>query len=403
MPEWADNSAFYLPSSHQAQLNESDRLQLQNIPALAASVHCDPVGHSHGSLLNFSVASYAISKVAAVRANVTIEMVDRYHEPRRCSTNSLLTSDFYPWPCSSQQTMAMEYMISLSGAGDSNGDPCHGLWLAVWARVPASRLCGNKSYTLSDDETTAMLCKPRVTVQSTNVTLTGEHRVLKAESNSVPEDFSDSDELINQASDALWRGNRFEINDLLFNGGKWHNDSFPSDWNSYVMRMMNPDAGFLDPTLPPPDFDLIADIFTRAYQKTFAIWLSLDHERLLAPSPTNDGSVISAIIHRPEVRIVVSRAMTILSSTILGLYIIVAVAVYARRPGKFLPRMPLTMASDIALFAASKAVGEMEAEDMLKHGLENEGRRFGYGSFIGLDGKPHVGVERVPFVIPAVR
>jgi hypothetical protein len=235
-----------------------------------------------------------------------------------------------------------------------------------------------------------------VTVQSVNVTLDGEHRVLKAVSRSVPEDFSGSRELVKQATNALWRGSGG-------NTGIWHNDTFPSDWHSYVMKMMNPDVGFLDPALPPPDFDLIADIFTRAYQKTFAIWLGLDHERLLALAPENVDSVISATIRRPEVRIVVSRPMMILSSTILGLYIIVAVAVYARRPGRFLPRIPLTMASDIALFAASKAVGETEEADMSKFGREKQEQRFGYGSFIGVDGRPHVGVERVPFVIPAVR
>jgi len=169
-----------------------------------------------------------------------------------------------------------------------------------------------------------------------------------------------------------------------------------------VMRMMNPDSGFLDPALPPPDFDIIADMFTRAYQKTFAIWLSLDHERLLSLAPKSDNPDITATIRRPEIRIVVSQPMTILSSTILGLYIVVAVAVYARRPGKFLPRQPLTMASDIALFAASKAVREMETADMSNCGPAKE-EKFGYGSFIGVDGKPHVGVERVPFVIPTGR
>ena len=400
MPKWADNSAFYLPSSHQALLNQSDQLQLQNIPALAANLHCDPIGHSHGSTLNFSVASNAIEMNAAVRANVTVDIVDGHRDPHQCSRNSFLTSDFYPWPCSSQQIMAMEYMVPLSGTAES--DPCNGLLLAVWARVPASSLCGNKSYTLSDGETTAMICKPKVTVQSTNVTFTGEHRVVEAESNAVLEEFSGSDELIKQVTDALWGGNRYENNDLLFNGGKWHNDSFPSDWHTYVMRMMNPDIGFLDPSLPPPDFDLIADIFTRAYQKTFAIWLSLDHERLLELAEENDSSIITAIIRRSEIRIVVSRLMVILSSTILGLYIVVAIAVYTRRPGKFLPRMPLTMASDIALFAASKAVGETDASDISKCSREKEEQRFGYGRFIGVDGRPHIGVERVPFVIPAV-
>jgi hypothetical protein len=399
MPQWTDNHAFYVPASHVEQLNQSDQLQLENIHALAVSLQCDPIDHDHGYSWTFSSDTFELAETVSVNANVTVDVLNGHDDPLRCSAGTSVSSYFYPWPCTSHENMAIEYMRPLSSitdVGESEEDPCQGLLLAVWARKSAFEMCGDGPNTISDGDATAMVCKQKITIQSVNVTLNGEHRVLEAVSGTAPEDFSGSQELIKQSTHALWRGGGSNI-------GMWHNDTFPSDWHSYVMKMMNPDAGFLDPALPPPDFDIIADMFTRAYQKTFSTWLSLDHERLLELAPENDGSIISAIIRRPEVRIVVSHPMMILSSTILGLYIIVAVAVYARRPGKFLPRMPLTMASDIALFAASKAVGETEASDMSACGLEQEERRFGYGSFIGVDGRPHIGVERVPFVIPAVR
>jgi hypothetical protein len=399
MPQWTDDSAFYLPTSHAAQLNQSDLLQLDNNPALGLSLQCDPIDRDHGYVWNFSGASFELASSVSVDANVTVDILNDHGDPLRCSAGTSVSSDFYPWPCTSREIMAIEYLKSLSSitsVGGSESDPCQGLLLAVWARKPAFEMCGDGPYTLSDDQATAMVCKQKVTVQSVNVTLDGEHRVLEAVSETVPEDLPGSQELIKQATHALWRGSGSNI-------GMWHNDSFPSDWHSYVMKMMNPDAEFLDPTLPPPDFDLIANMFTQAYQKTFSTWLGLDHGRLLALASEDDGSVVSGILRRPEVRIVVSRPMTILSSTILGLYIIVAIAVYARRPGKFLPRQPLTMASDIALFASSKAVREMEAVGMSNCGREKEEQRFGYGSFIGVDGRPHIGVERVPFVVPAVR
>jgi len=399
MPQWTDNHAFYLPASHEARLNQSDQLQLEDIPALAVDLQCEPIGNDHGSSWSFSGGSYESATSSSLRANVTVDILNGHGDPMRCSAKPSLSSDYYPWPCTSQETMAIEYISPLSSNPNidpSEDDPCQDLLLAVWARKPASGMCGDGPYTLSDQEATAMICKPKVTIQSVNVTLNGEHRVIEAASETLPEDFSGSQELIKQATQALWRGSGSIA-------GVWHNDSFPSDWISYVTKMMNPDVGFLDPALPPPDFRLIADVFARAYQRTFAIWLGLDHKRLLALTPENEKLVISAMVRRPEIRIVVSRPMTILSSTILGLYIIVAIAVYARRPGKFLPRQPLTMASDIALFAASKAIGETEPSDMLKCGREREERRFGYGGFIGVDGRPHVGVERVPFVIPIVR
>jgi hypothetical protein len=406
MPQGTDDTAFYLPASHQHQLNESDQLQLDGIPALTLDLQCDPIDNARGSSWRYSAESFA--NTTNGRANLTLTMTDSRNNPLLCSADDLMSSVYYfPWLCSSHQTMAIEYVVPLSSAvrGEmSEHDPCQGLLVALWARKSAPEMCEDNPFTLSDDEATVMVCKQKVAVKSVNVTFDGESRVLEAEDGDVAEKFSGSDELVKQITHALWRGGApASLTQLYLTGGMWHNDSFPSDWHSYVMKMMNPDIGFLDPNLPPPDFGLIADVFTRAYRKIFAIWLGLDHERMLALAPKDDESAISATIRRPEIRIVVSRPMIVLSSTILGLYIVVAIAVYARRPGKFLPRMPLTMASDIALFAASKAVGETEAEDMWKHGLAKEEKRFGYGSFIGLDGKPHVGVERVPFVIPAVR
>ena len=401
MPQWTDDSAFYLPVSHRPTLNQSDHLQLENMVALAASLQCESVDNSYGPSWNFSGYSYIDTSIWD--ANITVTIPGDQGVPLRCSTDLLITSGGYShWPCSSQR-MAIEYLLPLSATkGDKafESDPCQGLLLAVWARKSTSELCGDKSYTITDDEATVMVCKPRVTIQSANVTLTGDHRVLETRSRTAPEDFPGSDELIRQATYAL-SGSNVSMTSYLVNGGMWHNDSFPSDWNSYVMNMMDSDLGVLDPNLPPPDFDLTVDLFTRAYQKIFAIWLGLEHERLLALAPEDDSVTIATIL-RPEIRIVVSRPMVILSSTILGLYIIVAIAVYARRPGKFMPRMPLTMASDIALFAASKAVGEMDASDNSKCRREKEEQRFGYGRFIGVDGRPHIGVERVPFVIPAV-
>ena len=62
--------------------------------------------------------------------------------------------------------------------------------------------------------------------------------------------------------------------------------------------------------------------------------------------------------------------------------------------------MPLTMASDIALFAASQAVAEIDENERSGKELGANRKRFGYGSFIGTDGRPHIGVERAPFVVP---
>jgi hypothetical protein len=57
-----------------------------------------------------------------------------------------------------------------------------------------------------------------------------------------------------------------------------------------------------------------------------------------------------------EPRLLLSKPMFIISEVILCTYIVVAILVYARPPGQYLPRLPTSIASTIALFAASTAV-----------------------------------------------
>jgi hypothetical protein len=403
MPQWTGDAAFHLPVSYDAQLNQSDHLKLIDVPTLAARLDCDQVGLSHGSSWSFGRGSFA--NTSTQWTNLTVSLPNPEGNLFTCTTKDLyMGSTYLPWPCSSKQMMAVELIAPLmspaaaeSGAQPAYNDACQGLIIGVWARKSASDMCEENSYDMADDQAMAMVCKAEVMVQSVNVTLNGDHYVLDDDSEASPSVFSGSDELIREASHALWTTLGSE-NRGLYNGGTWHNDSFPSDWHNYVMNSMAPDAGLLDPTMPLPIFEETAVLFTQSYQKLFAIWLGLDHERLLSQT-TNESTAINATIVRPEIRIVVSYPMMILSSIILGLYIVVAIAVYARRPGKFLPRLPLNMASDIALFAASKAVTEMDEDKKSTQESGADWKRFGYGSFIGTDGRPHVGVERAPFVV----
>lgn len=403
MPQWTGDAAFYLPVSHELQLNQSDQLKLSEVPTLAARLDCEPLGHAHGSSWTFGRGSFA--NTSREWTNLTVSWSNAEGNPLTCTTKDIyMGSTYMPWPCSSEQVMAVELTAPLmtpetamSADNPAYDDACQGLMIGVWARKSASDMCEENAFAMTDDQAMAMICKTQVTIQSTNVTLTGNHYVLKEDSQESPSVFSGSEELIREASLALWTTLGSE-NRALYNGGTWHNDSFPSDWQSYVMDSIAPDAGILDPSSPLPTFEETAALFTRSYQKLFAIFLALDHERLLSQAG-DESTAISATILRPEIRIVVSRPMTILSSSIIGLYIIVAIAVYTRRPGKFLPRMPLTMASDIALFAASKAVTELDEDEKSTQESGAERKMFGYGSFIGTDGRPHVGIERAPFVV----
>jgi hypothetical protein len=90
---------------------------------------------------------------------------------------------------------------------------------------------------------------------------------------------------------------------------------------------------------------------------------------------------------------------------ILGIDIVVILNIYLTMPKPFLPRMPTSIASNVAFFAASHFAQELAEEadtwgttEELVCRLKNSDRKFGFGKFVGTDGGIHVGIEREPFV-----
>jgi hypothetical protein len=149
------------------------------------------------------------------------------------------------------------------------------------------------------------------------------------------------------------------------------------------------------------------------HRRLFAIILSLNTHILVSCPNGQVSGIISSQVHR----IFMSRNMFIISIVLLSLNVFVAILYYLRRPKRFLPRMPTTLASIIAFVAASRALPRCTgttAATILKslsfnlrtkpHILPRPDRdlrlRFGFGKFIGTDGKPHVGIERHPLVVP---
>jgi hypothetical protein len=407
MPPWTDDTAFYLPVALPSGQNETDYFEVMNLPSIGVTIDCEPLNDRDDYSWEF--VSDTLSDSILPIANLTVTVPTDHHGPAACAPVSLnIGSSKRPISCS-EQTFALEVntpLVSKGGESQVTQDPCRHLVASIWARKPARSLCGNDTVEIRKTDAMAMVCKPSVFSQLVNVTITGEgivRKVHRAETYSSSPD--PSGELIREAIRALSQrigpADVFSFDDW---GGSWHNDTFPSAWITYAMNMMNHDTQFLDSDAPVPDFNEMAELITKAYQKMFAIWLGMNHDTLLIRAEAN-APMVQTSLTQPEVRIKVSRAMLILSSVILGLYIIVAIAVYARRPGKYLPRMPLTMASDIAMFAASTAVREREGnldpsrlDSDTWHG--SGGLRFGYGTFIGTDGKPHIGVDRAPFVVP---
>ena len=134
----------------------------------------------------------------------------------------------------------------------------------------------------------------------------------------------------------------------------------------------------------------------------FAFWLTVNRDSLFLPA-TNDTTQIEGFTITQEERLFFTIPMFIISEIILGIYIVFSILVYVRRPGRYLPRMPISIAAVIALFASSAAVKDFRGTSQMTNKerekyLKDLDHHYGYGSYIGSDGAVHVGIEKVPYV-----
>ena len=94
-----------------------------------------------------------------------------------------------------------------------------------------------------------------------------------------------------------------------------------------------------------------------------------------------------------------SEPLFYISITVLVLDLLVAIVFYCRLPTPFLPRMPTNVANQIAFFAGSHVVDDVQNAGGDLRDLDRQGFRYGYGRYLGKDGKVHLGIEREPYVM----
>ena len=78
--------------------------------------------------------------------------------------------------------------------------------------------------------------------------------------------------------------------------------------------------------------------------------------------------------------------------------------IFTARPKRFLPRLPNTLAAEIGFFYASQALKDTAGtanmnSAMRERHLAKLGWEYGYGQFMGKDGKVHLGVERMGSIL----
>jgi hypothetical protein len=395
LPPWTDDSMFYMPLF--AEGNNSTQTNMTRLEAkteaFGASLDCEQLTFGKGFEARLENSRFSMNvSVAGTAGNV------------RC-TNDLF-NNFVP-PCMDESS-SKEFVYLLQprqNATNKEKDACMSSVVLGWMRVSQGVCSKPGSVKMRTDNTLFILCRPRLVAGSATIQVDASGRLQSPAreltlDNSTTADSSDrySTDPINLIGHS---------NSYLFRvGGGYHNDSFANDYlNHFLRRDSNTThSRILDPSQPVPKFDDVLQPLQRVYSKLFAIWLARNKQTLFLPITDAGLAPIEGVRLESEQRLFLSTTMFVISEAILCIYVIVAILVYARRPGQYLARMPTSIASVIALFAASMAVQDMRGTSHLdKKGraqhLERVDSRYGFGSFVGGDGRVHIGIEKVPLVV----
>ena len=159
-------------------------------------------------------------------------------------------------------------------------------------------------------------------------------------------------------------------------------DPRPHNWISFLMQQRSPG---LDAMADPR---ATAEVFEKVYTRLFPIFLNTYSDTLFQAAHDSHTRGIFVV---SEHRMVISDAMMILGVVILAVFVVVVAVTYLVRPGAAMVHIPTTIAATIALVYASSA-----AEDIGADGEPLAEKMYGYGWFVGRDGKRHLGIDKEP-------
>ncbi|KAK1766182.1 hypothetical protein QBC33DRAFT_542093 [Phialemonium atrogriseum] len=180
----------------------------------------------------------------------------------------------------------------------------------------------------------------------------------------------------------------------------WHNDTLTRDWVNYLLKVAMNTSRLVDPDEAVPDPASIIVAVQDLYQRFFSNLLGRDPTLFKTATAPVEITGTRTVL---ETRIFMDQTAFVITIIILCLNIIVATMLYIQERKPFLPRLPATIGSILAYVAASTAVREYVEPGERRI---NAGRRrpvvstYGFGKYVGVDGKNHVGIEAHPFVVP---
>ena len=408
LPPWIDHRSFYLPFDLEAPAKASNSIGSITIQGFrgattgfSAEATCSRLSSGQGDD-NFQfqasgdglTANFSTSHLLPNGTVITCYPSTLIAEINAANQGFKTTGFPISFPSGPVALEVMQTMYPADGIDDEGF--CASLIVAGWVRAVATITSGsgtaNATTSLDGDLSFTFLeCRQKVQVAQFDVFVDPSGQIMDSNETSKYLD-EQSLYLGNSSESSLLQESNSLIAPFHIGGFTWHNDSFTSDWMNALLGMVLNSAELVDPSVPAPDASKIAPLVEGLYEQLFAALLALNTHVF---SETQKYATMPAQAIVVETRIFVSPIMFKLSVIVLSIHLIVAITYYTRRPKPFLPRMPTTIASIIGYVSASRALEDFQN----KNGPPSDAR-YGYGRFIGTDGKSHVGIERQRYVIP---
>ncbi|KAL5372989.1 hypothetical protein DPSP01_013091 [Paraphaeosphaeria sporulosa] len=404
---WTDKRFFYLPFVSPMHANGTEDSEYEaETTAFGAELDCtifDPRSKDlfsrtgePGSIFNSTLTGKDGSRSTCV---------SDYHVQA-----SPGPTDFIGDTICQQGPSALELVLSLDTANENatqaEKEICWPSIFMGWLRTPNGTCQTSKKTTLNSQNSFFLECRPRLVRGRATIRVDNAGHLLKPAEHTFLEDNFNA-----ATSQGIFETDPINLiaqsNKYLFMSAQtfWHNESYATDFMNHFLQLESNSNRLLDPNQQVPTLTDVEEPLGRVYASLFAAWLGANKDHLLVARTSGNSSSLTGLKITKDERLFLSTPLFAIAEGILCIYAVVACWVYFRRPGKYLARLPTSVASVIPLFAGSTAVQEMRGFSQLKRrgrleSLKQLDYRYGYGSYIGMDGRVHVGIEKAPLIRP---
>lgn len=389
LPAWIDTQFFYLPSADSTAKDNSTAKYNVITRGFGFEATCSLLSTSNTSRsyveYDFNVTTELGNQAIAVRYEDT-----PFGNSTACAPYAFV---HYSEPTVGKYSQEIYSPLEQASGETTTAEAtafCNKRLLLGWMRYDTAQ-------PKVEPNTAFMECTTEMVSAKFNITVDGNGRILRSMRIG---DYDNITDVIGSGAANLLSSANLLIGDSnrQSSGGlgllAWHNNSLTTDWMNYYLKIADNTTDYVDPSKPLPNATSLIPTVEKMYQRIGAALLGANQDLFL--NHANTTSILSAMIVTQETRIFMDTTALIISLTILGIYLIVGVAFYARQREIMLPRMPTTIGSAVAFVAAGRAV-RMYREP--EKGVKPK-ETYSFGRFVGVDGKTHIGIELDPYVVP---